>query len=150
MNPSPTHRPPRHYYLVVITIIIAFSYVHPASAITPDAQIGLFLAKDTTDTHEYLPWYTCGHYARDLSRNASLHNISIGSCMLGYHPTFRGHQNHIVNYIEKDGKIILIEPQTDRLMTLSDTMFNYYRLWIDGTQIPTYRRGNYAPTGIIP
>lgn len=137
------------FCLAGITTIIIFSAIDLCIGVSPNAQIGLFLAKDTTDQHEYKPYYSCGHYARDMAKNASLYNLSIGSCILGYHPTFRGYQNHIVNYIMQDTQIVIIEPQTDQMMYLNDTMYNYYRLYPDGTQVPTYWACNLAPTGII-
>ena len=97
--------------------------------------------EDTTDTHEYLPYYTCGHFARELSLNASRENITIGTVILGNHPTLRGYQNHIMNYYLSNGTIMLIEPQTDQIMHLEDTMFSYYRLYPNGNA-PSNWRGN--------
>ena len=112
-------------------------------------DIEQFLVNDTTDQHKYLPWYTCGHYARDLSRNASEHNLTIGSVILGNHPVFRGYNNHAVNYVIENNTIWIIEPQTDQILQLNDTMYGYYRLYPDGSQIPSYWKYNLAPTGVI-
>ena len=61
-------------------------------------NISSFLSSDSTNDHLYLPFYTCGHYSRDLARNASNQNVSLGSIILGNHPRFAGYGNHIMNY----------------------------------------------------
>ena len=119
-------------------------------------NLSLFLSIDQTDKHEYLPWYTCGHYSRSLARNLSLfpeysqYNLTLGSIILSNHPTMRGYQNHIMNYFIYQGEIWLIEPQTDHIYPLWDEIrFKYYRLYWDGTQVPTYWDCNLAYTGVI-
>ena len=123
----------------------------PCSAETQSIiEIEDFLINDTTDQNELLPWYTCGHYSRDLARNASEHNLTIGSVMLSNHPVFRGKWNsHLMNYFTVNGTIYLIEPQTDMIKLLGQSWFQYYRLYPDGTQIPTYWKSNLAHTGKI-
>ena len=108
-----------------------------------------FLKNDVTNRKPYLPYYTCGHYSRETAKNAAKENIILGSIIVGNHPTFQGYGNHIMNYIVVDNEIIVIEPQTDRLMTLKETRYKYYRLYPDGTQVPTYWKNNLAHTGII-
>ena len=133
--------------LIAVGLLLLISTV-PVSADELDDVIA-FLAEDQTDTHEYLPWYTCGHYSRELARNASDHNLTIGSVILGHHPVFRGYQNHIMNYFTVNGIISIIEPQTDQIMNLNNTMYRYYRLYPDGTQVPSNWDCNLAHTGII-
>ena len=116
---------------------------------TASCNITSFLEGDNTNENEYLPWYTCGHFARDLARNASENNLTIGSIMLGVHPTFRGHSNHLANYYIHNNTIMIIQPQTDEILPIEQTIYIYYRLYPDGTQIPTYWKGNRAHTGII-
>ena len=120
------------------------------------AQIEQFLINDTTDQHEFLPWYTCGHYSRDLARNASEHNLSIGSVILSNHPVFGGRWNsHIVNYVMVNETIVIIDPQTDSVFAMNPGMmfdgkfFTYYRLYPDGTQVPSNWDCNLAHTGVI-
>ena len=133
-----------------ILIIFLISFIGTASC-----DINYFLEEDKTNEHEYLPWYTCGHYARDFARNASEYNLSIGSVKLGNHPTFRGYDNHDMNYIMVNETIVIIDPQTDTIfamnpgMTFDGRSFKYYRLYPDGTQVPTYWNCNLAHTGII-
>ena len=119
-------------------------------------DINSFLEEDKTNEHEYLPWYTCGHYARDLARNASEYNLSIGSVILSNHPVFRGKWNsHIVNYIMVNNTIVIICPETDQVLAFNSGLvfdgksYKYYRLYPDGTQVPTYWKNNLAHTGII-
>lgn len=125
--------------LVMMILILWCVTATPVSA-----NLGAFLEEDATDQHEYLPWYTCGHFARDLARNASEHNISIGSVILGDSPVFRGYQNHIVNYVDINGSRYLIEPQTDEIYPMNQTMFRYLRFYPDGIQVPTHWRGKLA------
>ena len=114
------------------------------------SEIKQFLANDTTDQHEYLPWYTCGHFSRDLARNATEHNISIGSVILSDHPVFGGKWNsHIMNYVIENRSIWVVEPQTDQILRLNDTMYQYYRLYPNGIQVPSNWDCNLAHTGII-
>jgi len=131
------------YAIIILLLLIA-----PASADQLDDIIS-FLEDDQTDTHEYLPWYSCGHYSRDLARNASEYNLSLGSVILSNHPTLRGKWNHIMNYFTVNESIKLIEPQTDQIMNLNDTMYGYYRLYPDGTQVPTHWNCNFAHTGVV-
>ena len=133
--------------LMGLIIICGAMFINIINAETQ--TIDEFLIHDLTDTHEYLPYYTCGHYARDLARNASEYNITLGGVILGFHPVFRGYQNHIMNYYIDNETIMLIEPQTDQIMHLNNTIFNYYRLYPDGTQVPSNWKCNLAYTGII-
>lgn len=113
------------------------------------ANLTTFLEEDKTNEHEYLPYYTCGHFSRDLAKNASECNLTIGSAILGNHPRFKGYNNHIVNYIMDNNIIVIIEPQTDNILYLNQTGYKYYRLYTDGTQVPTYWKNNLAYTGVI-
>ena len=144
-------RTPTTFWIILliglIGLMIVFSLVPSSSANINEIQE--FLENDTTDNNKYLSWYTCGHFSRELSYNASLQNITVGSVILGYHPTFRGYQNHIMNYIIINDTVVLIEPQTDQITCLNQTMYSYYRLYPDGTQVPTNWRHNLAPTGHI-
>jgi len=135
---------------VVVYAAFMISSVHgevQQPEVTMDNLVA-FLSSDATDQHEYLPWFTCGHFARDLARNASAQNITIGSAIVGNHPTFLGHENHIINYIYIDNELVFIEPQTDIRMHLADVLYEwqFIRLYPDGTQVPTYRRHGLAPT----
>ena len=137
----------------IIFCILTIGFMSAAIIVSAEdqniTQMKYFLLNDTTNQHEYLQWYTCGHFSRDLVKNATNHNITIGSVILGNHPVFRGHNNHIMNYFTENQSIWIIEPQTDEVMRLNDTMYNYYRLYPDGTQVPSYWRYNLAYTGII-
>ena len=118
-------------------------------------EIEQFLKDDTTDQNERTEWYTCGHFVRDLSRNASKSNISIGAMILGNHPRFSGRQNHITNYAIINGRIAVIDVYSDYIYELNkglwmdDQQFKYYRLYPDGTQVPSFWTHNLAYTGII-
>lgn len=150
----------------IIAILIVFMMVTPASAYMyeniEEKDIGnleafteegvrmiRFLEEDTTDENEWTQYYTSGHYARDLAKNASLHNISIGSAILGMNQRFRGYENHIVNYMIIEDVLIVIDPDNDRLLFMDQTPYKYFRLYPDGTQVPSYWRANFAHDGII-
>ena len=111
-------------------------------------ELSKFLQVDTTDKHEYTAWYTCGHFARDLARNASRQSITLGGAICGSHPIFRGHQNHIINYIEINDTLYFIEPQTDYIMQVDEifVQYRFVRLYPDGTQVPSNWKHNLAPT----
>ena len=135
----------------ILLQLLSIMLISPASG-----DLEQFLGEDTTDQHEYLPWYTCGHFARDLARNVSEHNLTIGSVILSSHPVFRGKCNsHIVNYIQINDTIIIIDPQTDEVYAMNPRMLyrgkilRYYKLYPDGTQVPSNWACNLAPTGII-
>lgn len=129
--------------LMIAVVIIAVTCIEIVSGESIE-DIESFLVNDTTDTNHYLPYYTCGHFSRELSYNASLHNISVGSVILGNNPVLRGKNNHIMNYIIIENKVYLIEPQTDEIILLNQTMYNYYRLYPDGTQVPSNWAYNLA------
>ena len=112
-------------------------------------DIESFLMNDITDTHEWLPYYSCGHFSRDLSYNASIVNVTLGSVILGNHPVLRGYNNHIMNYVIIENKIYLIEPQTDEILLLNQAVYNYYRLYPDGAQVPSNWAHNLATKRII-
>lgn len=90
----------RPLFWILILLMIIFTVVtYDVNAETNMTELQTFLENDTTDEHEYLPWYSCGHFSRDLARNASEYNLTIGSVILGNHPVFRGYNNHIMNYV---------------------------------------------------
>lgn len=142
----------KHLFLIMaigLSMIVLMGALMINSCSAEMTDIEQFLINDTTDNNIYVPWYTCGHYARDLSRNASEHNLTIGSILVGNHPRFRGYDNHAMNYVIENSTMWAIEPQTDEIMSLNDTMYGYYRLYPDGSQIPSYWACNLAHTGVI-
>ena len=128
---------------ILIAVGLLLLLIGTTSAENMDDVIS-FLAEDQTDTHEYLAWYTCGHFSRDMARNASDVNLTIGSAICGNHPMFRGYQNHIINYVDINGTMYFIEPQTDNIMELDIVFmeYKYIRLYPDGTQVPSNWRYN--------
>ena len=135
--------------MIRVLIILLLFLIVPVSADTNMSELQTFLEVDKTDEHEYLPWYSCGHFSRDLVHNASEYNITLGSAILSNHPVFRGKWNsHIINYIKINGTLYFIEPYTDEIMEL-DIIFmqwKYVRLYPDGTQVPSYWDCNLAPS----
>lgn len=135
----------------ILLVILMIVLINPASG-----DLDQFLEEDKTNEHKFLPWYTCGHFTRDLARNASEHNLTIGSVILSSHPVFRGKCNsHIANYIKINDTIMIIDSQTDEVCEMNSRMLyhgkilKYYRLYPDGTQVPSNWGCNLAPTGII-
>ena len=130
--------------LVIVLVLMVFS---TASADTTMSELNTFLENDKTDENERLLWYSCGHFTRDLAKNASEHNISLGGAICGNHPVFKWYENHIINYIKINDTLYFIEPQTDRIMILDEVFMhcNYIRLYPDGTQVPTHWNCNLAP-----
>ena len=126
--------------LVVMVVVTCVDIVSGESI----EDIESFLMNDITDNREWLSYYSCGHFSRDLARNASLVNITLGSAILGNHPVLRGRNNHIVNYVIIENKMYLIEPQTDGISLLNQTVYSYYRLYPEGTQVPSNWAHNLA------
>lgn len=124
-------------YLIILLAV--FVSIVPASANLND--VFDFLDNDTTDQHEHLPWYSCGHFARDLARNVSEHNLSIGGVILSNHPTFSGKWNsHIINYVEVNDTIYFIDPQTDWVMNFDELQYlgyRYGRYYVNGDMVPS-------------
>ena len=107
-----------------------------------------FLNEDTTNEHKYTSTYVCSHFSRDLSMNASKHNIDIGSVIVGNHPKFVGHDNHALNFFRYDDKIYFVEPQSDMISDI-DTIYEeykYIRLYPAGTTMPLTWNLNIMPT----
>ena len=136
-------------FCIIFIGLVAPVVICSAEEQTDLIKIEQFLRNDTTDQHKYYQYYSRGHFSRDLSRNASDNNFTIGSVILGNHPVFRGYKNHIMNYVSVNTSIWLIEPQNDQIMRLNDTMYRYYRLYPDGSQVPSNWKHNLAHTGVI-
>ena len=129
----------------------------PNEQIHPDMlKIQLFLNEDKTNEVAFSRGsgkieYTCGFYARQLSKNAIAYNLTIGSALLSNHPTMQGYENnknHGLNYFMIDGEYYFIEPQTDKIFDLNEVYngigYRYVRFWSDGTMMPSHWRGNRA------
>lgn len=99
------------------------------------SELLIFLDEDKTNENEYMPWYTCGHFARDVSRNSG--ELNIGSAILGNNSVFRGHNNHIINYVYIDDELLFIESQTDELYYATMSNYRYVRLYPDGIRVPS-------------
>ena len=131
------------YLFLVISIVMA-----PANAETSIIELQDFLGVDATDQNEWTLCHSCGHFTRELAHNSSEYNITLGAAILGNHPVFRGYQSHIVNYIKIDGILYFVEPQTDNIMLLEEVfmLYQYIRLYPDGTQVPSNWKHNLAPS----
>ena len=137
--------------VLMVGVILFFGVIACDIALgAPLEDVEAFLVNDTTNGSEWLPYYSCGHFARDLSRNASTLNISIGSVILGNHPVLRGHDNHALNYVIDNNIVYLIEPQTDEIYLLNQSEYLYYRLYPNGDQVPSYWVHNLATKNILP
>ena len=137
--------------LIMMMVILLFMLAVGIDMVSGESieDVQAFLVNDTTDTHEWLPYYSCGHFARDLSRNATQHNITIGSVILSESSVLNGkYRSHSVNYFTDNNTIYLIEPQTDDISLLNQSMYPYYRLYYNGDQVPSYWDGNMATKAI--
>lgn len=119
-------------YKAILLLLFIVS-VTSSIEITP---LKSFLNVDTTDQHEYSKQYSCGHFSRDLEINATKHNLLIGTVLLGMDQGFDSVENHIMNYMFDDG-LIIIDPQTDQLMSLDNTGYDYYLLFPIGDPAPS-------------
>ena len=135
----------RRYPILIIVIFLLISQTTAwniirqpeVSNITQEA-LNTFLLNDSTNNHTYIKgMYDCGYFARDLARNASKLNITLGGVILGYTPTFRDYDNHIANYVYINGSLQFIEPQNDQLMRLNQTGYDFYKLYPNGKYVPS-------------
>jgi len=94
-----------------------------------------FLFNDTTNERNYTDIYQCGHFSRDLAKNASAYNITLGGIITSPNPSFMDYDNHLMNFIYVNGTMIFIEPQTD--MTSSDLVDDYFKLYPNGKYVPS-------------
>lgn len=102
-------------------------------------QIEKFLKVNYTDRNKYINGiFTCGDFSRKLALDAYNADLPIGNIIVGIHPTFIGHDNHIMNYFEDKDEIVIIEPQTDKMYLLSQSMYKYYKLYPPYSVVPTY------------
>lgn len=131
------------------TILAAFiiMIMMPIGAATTAQELQDFLEQDKTDEREYdYVFYTCGHFSRDLAKNASQYNITMGGLIIGNHPRFKGYGNTILNYIMIEDIFVVVDPQTDQLYSLRSNslrghdgnLYKYYRTYTDGTNVPSY------------
>ena len=73
---------------ILFILIVGIMLVYPVvSADTNMSELKAFLEADTTDNHSFSRTYQCGHCARQLSENATVNNVSIGSILLGMNRT---------------------------------------------------------------
>jgi len=74
------------------------------------------------DPHRSLDYYSCSGFSRDLAKNAKDYDIDMGA--ISIRDTMAvgiGTQYyHAMNYCIIDEKFILVEPQTDEILTLED------------------------------
>jgi len=120
----------------LVNISNAYIIIHaPVVSNITYEELDNFLNSDTTDMREYTTNYTCGYFARDLARNATTYNITLGGIIVSPGPSFMDHDNHIMNYIYVNGSIVYIEPQTD--MTSEDLGYDYYILYPNGRSVPS-------------
>ena len=99
-------------------------------------ELRLFLLSDNTDKHYYIEdEYECGHFSRDLVANGS----GIGTILVGTYPALNGTLNHAMCYCLINGEVVVIEPQSDRIMGLEDidSKYKYYKLFPFGYMVPS-------------
>lgn len=147
-------------FKILLIICIFTLCIFPVSAeVECNIPLSLieFLTNDTTDQNEFRPYYTCGHFSRDLARNAHSHNKTMGSAILSDNREFNAYDNHIINYVyvrgngtfPVNGTIIFIEPRTDRLFKFKDIPYKYIKLYPDGTQVPSRWKYSMRPTAVM-
>jgi len=127
---------------VTLIVIILIGLLLGVITAQGEMSITEFLIEDQTDVKMHTNIYTCGHFVRDLARNASDINLTIGGLILGDHSRLYGFDNHAMNFIRVNGTIMVIEPQTDQIMSLEATGYEYYRIYENGEYTPSF--WNYA------
>ena len=125
-------------FVLLISQTTAWNIIRqPEVSNISDGELQNFLTLDQTDTKEYTNVFQCGHFSRQLAKNATAYNITLGGAILGHDPSFRGYDNHIVNYVYINGTIQFIEPQNDQLMRLNQSGYEYFKLYKNGKYVPS-------------
>ena len=106
-----------------------------------------FLEEDQTEEMDYTEKANKIHiiFARELSKNASNYNLSIGSALLSEKSIIDENENYALNYFQIDDHLYFIDPQTDTIIVACDIYdqgYQYIKLWPDGYSMPIYRSGS--------
>lgn len=120
---------------MILKILILLCLI--CSGITDqEIELRLFLLNDATSERYYIDnEYTCGYFSRDLVSNASVEEIRIGTVLLGNYQSLNGTENHAMNYCIINDEVVIIEPQSDKLMTVDETGYDYYLLFPVGMMV---------------
>lgn len=116
-----------------------------------------FLFKDTISDKSYgMGPYQCTQFSRDLSAAAKKAGIAIGGIILGNSPNLETYSNHALNYIIIDNVFYIINPDSDFITPwdqyIHKDRYKYYKLYPDGTQLPTTWKDklyNVYPTSML-
>jgi len=74
-----------------------------------------FLDSDQTDKNQYNQSYTCINFANDFKKNALKEGYRCGYVIVEFHET----RHAIVCFNTSDNGLIFIEPQNDKIVTLT-------------------------------
>ncbi|MCL7474808.1 MAG: hypothetical protein M8352_02045 [ANME-2 cluster archaeon] len=132
------------------------NYIQP-TYYSPEMQtLKDFLKEDITDELSYSPdihrgadYLVCTGFSRDLAKNAREYGILMGAISL--RDTMKVGEGtryyHAMNYCIIDGKFILIEPQTDEVLTLESlkdsdySVYKYISIYQDAQMMTNFGRG---------
>ena len=106
------------------------------SNLTEDELVA-FLNADLTNEREYTSYFTCGHFARELARNATAYNITLGGAIVSPDNNFMDYDNHLMNYVYINGTLIFIEPQNDQYYPRDGLWYPYHKLYPNGKYTPS-------------
>lgn len=92
-----------------------------------------FLEEDKTDeiiynadSHRGIDYFVCCGYSRQLAKNASEYNITMGGISLRDHEHVQATKYyHAMNYVIVDNSFVIIEPQEDSIHYL-DTIYYHW------------------------
>jgi len=94
-----------------------------------EGELIAFLNADLTNEREYTNSFYCGHFAKELARNASKYNITLGAVFVSHDNNFIDYDNHLMNYIYVNEELIFIEPQTDYFYLKEELPYPYHKLY---------------------
>ena len=129
---------------VILILLLVFL---GSSSVGVHSPLESFLESDTTNQREYTDEYNCGYFCRDLVSNSS--SVEIGIVLLGHYQALNGTNNHAMCYCFVEDELIIIEPQTDELMNIEDTEFEYYQLFPTGHMVPSSWSNEFNATKVI-
>ena len=130
---------------------------HPIEDKTKLTETVEFLNNDTVSDKSYgMGSYQCTQFSRDLSAAAKKAGIEIGGIILGNSPNLETLSNHALNYIIIDNIFYIINPESDFITPwdnyLHKNTYKYYKLYPDGTLLPTRWNNklyNVMPTSML-
>ena len=128
-------------------VLVSLHTIHEPIPIVIDDSIQKimdFLIEDTTNEMVYTQQENKKYiyFTKQLSKNASEHNLSIGVILLGNMGFIAQEDNYALNYFYLNDQLYFIDPVTDEIITVCETFdygYLYGKLYPDESMLTIYR-----------